>query len=263
MNTKSLQAVYEILSQGNVVALTGAGISEESGVPTFRGEGGIWNKYNPTVYANPVGLIFTFITRPHRVSNFITEIYETLLNAEPNAAHVALAELERMGILSAVITQNIDNLHQKAGSTNVIELHGNMLRFRCTKCGKRYVLNEQEIESLLRLLRSSSRLALIKTLFPKCNCGGRKRPDVVLFGESLPTDEIERAYTEISKCDALLIIGTSGVVYPAASLPYYAKQRDAKIIEINPEGTPFSTISDYVLLGKAGDLLPEIVERFL
>ena len=254
-------AICEILSHGNVVALTGAGISEESGVPTFRGEGGIWNKYSPTVYANPLGLIFTFITRPHRVSNFITEIYETLLDAKPNPAHVALTELEHMSILSTVITQNIDNLHQKAGSTNIIELHGNLLRFRCTKCGKRHTLSEQEIESLFKRLRSSSRFGLIKALFPKCNCGGRQRPDVVLFGESLPMNEIERAYTEVSKCNALLIVSTSGVVYPAASLPYYAKKRGAKIIEINPERTTFSAISDYVLLGKAGDLLPKIAKH--
>lgn len=256
---ESFEEIKKILKEGNIVSLTGAGISEESGIPTFRGKGGIWEKFDPAIYANIPGLIGVLLFKPSRMRDFILAFYETIYKAKPNKAHYIISEMEKRGILNSVITQNVDNLHQRAGSKNVIELHGNMLKFNCMNCNKKFELDEGKLEELIHRLKRASRREIIRLIFPKCECGGRYRPDVVLFGESLPTDELSKAYTEIGKARTLLLIGTSGIVYPAASLPYYAKERGTTIIEINPTRTALSNISDYSILEKASIAMSEFL----
>lgn len=256
----SFDKIREILEKGNVVALTGAGISEESGIPTFRGKEGIWEKFNPAIYANIPGLIGVFVFRPGRMRDFILEFYETIHNAKPNKAHFVLSEMEKREILNCVITQNVDNLHERAGSKNVVELHGNMIRFRCMKCKREYTLDEKGLKELVYNLKRASRFQIIKLILPRCNCGGRYRPDVVLFGEALPQDEFTKAYMEIERANSLLLIGTSGIVYPAASLPYYAKEKGITIIEINPSYTTLSRLADYTIFEKAAEAMPRIFE---
>ena len=258
MNENIIKEIRRIIDEGNVVAISGAGISEESGIPTFRGNNGIWKKYNPAIYANIPGLIGVFLFKSSRMRDFILEFYETIHNASPNEAHSVLARMENKGILNSVITQNVDNLHQEAGSKNVVELHGNMLRFRCMRCKKKYKLDEEGLQDLVCKLKKAARSQIIKLLLPRCKCGGRYRPDVVLFGESLPEDEFSKAYRELDKANSILLIGTSGIVYPAASLPFYAKQRKTPIIQINPSHTSFSSIADYTILEKASIALPQI-----
>ncbi|MDI6840541.1 MAG: NAD-dependent deacylase [bacterium] len=255
--------IKDILLKGKIVALTGAGMSEESGISTFRGKGGIWERYNPAIYANIPGLSFTFIIRPHKVIDFIVDFYEPILNAEPNPGHLALAKLEENGALNSIITQNVDDLHTKAGNKVVIELHGNMFRFRCMRCSNKRKLDKKELTELLSKLEKNrnSRLAITKFFVP-CKCGRRMRPDVVLFGESLPEAELKLAYKEIENCNTLLLVGTSGVVYPAAYLPAYAKERGKPIVEINPERTKFSEFADYFIAGKAGEVLPQILQEY-
>lgn len=263
-----LTLIRKSLDKGRLVALTGAGISSESGIPTFRGKGGLWEKYDPTIYANLPGLTSVFLTHPKKITNFITDFYQVLVQAKPNPAHLALVQMEKKGILSSVITQNIDNLHQEAGSRRVIELHGNAYRTRCRRCEKTCNMGREKIEALLKDLETNkfSRRHLLKTLnkyFPRCSCRGRFRPDIVFFGEMLPEDQLKTAYDELNRCSLLFLIGTSGIVYPAAGLPSYAKEKGAKIIEINNEPSAISYLSDQVFLGKAGDILPNIVEAIV
>jgi len=250
--------IKEVLRSSKAVALTGSGISEESGVSTFRGDSGIWKRYNPAIYANIPGLAFTYVMKPHKVIDFIAEFYEALLDAEPNPGHLALAELEREGILSSVITQNVDNLHQEAGSKNIIELHGNMFEFRCLRCKRKKKLGKEVLSQIiLKLKRNRRSHASIGRLLMRCDCGGRMRPYVVLFGEPLDSGRIRLAEEEIDNSDVFLIIGT---VYPAASLPWYAKKKNKIIIEVNPERTPFSRIANHFLKGKAGEVLPSLLK---
>lgn len=245
------------------VAFTGAGISAESGVPTFRGEGGLWKEYSPTFYANPIGLFLVFLISPKKVANFGQDVFETIFNAKPNLAHSSLAELEGKGFLSCTITQNIDNLHQEAGAENVIELHGNIYRVKCIGCGKKYWLEKDEIAPIFDKLKTRSRFRFAKRAIEsaeRCECGRICRPDVVLFGESLPKDSLEKAIQEIRSCDLLLMVGTSGVVYPAASLPPLAGD-GTKIVEVNPEASSLSHLSDIFIQGNAGEVLPKIVSK--
>ncbi|MFH1413334.1 MAG: NAD-dependent deacylase [Candidatus Omnitrophota bacterium] len=251
--------------KGRVVCLTGAGISAESGIPTFRGKGGLWEKYNPQVYANAEGLISLLRSNPKKLADFITDFYSMLLPAYPNPAHFALAELEKQGILSSVITQNIDNLHQESGSRKVIEVHGNSFRIVCMSCKKKIILKKEEIKELLSSFSSERYssigvLRVISRYFPKCKCGGRFRIDIVLFGEMLPEDEIAQAYQELEHCQTLLIVGSSLVVYPAAGLPLFAKQRGVKLIEVNSEPSALSELSDYMITDEASEVLPEIIK---
>lgn len=274
--------IKDSFKKGKVVCLTGAGISAESGIPTFRGKGGLWEKYDPEIYANTEGLVSTFRTHPDNIVDFIVDFYSLLLKAHPNPAHLALAVLEKESILSAIITQNIDNLHQRAGSRNVIELHGNAFRIRCMQCLKAITLEKDRLKEMVELLKinRTSRIKLLKVLsryFPRCNaevsacrrdasedshirhCGGRYRLDIVLFGEILPQDELSNAYKQLDDCEVLLLVGTSLVVYPAASLPLYAKERGVKLIEINSEETALSDLCDYKIIGRASEFLPEIL----
>lgn len=251
--------------KGKVACLSGAGISYESGIPTFRGQGGLWEKYDPQIYAYSEGLRRLFQSRPQKVMDFVIDFYSVLLEAKPNPAHRALAVLEKKDILKATITQNVDNLHQDAGSRKVIELHGNAFRIRCMRCAKTRLLQKEEIVEMVSLLQANknSRRAILKVLsryFTRCpECGGRYRIDIVLFGETLPPDELSCAYKELNNCKLLLIIGSSLVVYPAASLPLYARERGARLIEINNEPSNLSDLCDYSIKAKAGEILPEIL----
>ena len=258
------EVIKKSFREGNVVCLTGAGISAESGIPTFRGKGGLWEKYDPEIYAYTEGLISILKTQPQDLVNFIADFYSLILKAHPNPAHVALAFLEKEGILSSIITQNVDNLHRLAGSRSVIELHGNAFRIRCMGCKNKIILEKEGVGEFIQSLKRNrhSRFKMLKVLshyFPRCNCGSRYRIDIVLFGEMLPEDELTRAYKELDKCNTLLIVGSSLVVYPAAGLPLYAKEKGAKLIEINNEPSALSEFCDYKIFGLASKVLPEIL----
>lgn len=256
--------IQHSLRHKRVVCLTGAGISCESGIPSFRGKKGLWEKYNPDTYGNREGLIFLFRENPQAIVDFVCDFYSLLLKAHPNPAHLALSVLEKENILRAIITQNIDSLHQGAGSRNVIELHGNAFRIRCTCCSKTITFERDRLKEMVELLKinRSSRIKLLKILsryFPRCSCGFRYRLDIVLFGEMLAESELSRAYEQLDNCDVLLVIGSSLLVYPAAALPSYAKERGAKLVEINTEASALSDLCDYKIRGRASDVLPEIL----
>jgi len=233
----------------HVVAFTGAGVSAESGVPTFRGTDGIWTKFKPEDLAN----VNAFMKNPALVWEWYAHRKKIMANIGPNAGHRALAQMERMFPHVSIITQNIDNLHARAGSTTVYELHGNIERNYCIKCGATYsnedVLGRSGVPLCVRVL-SHERL-----------CGGLVRPDVVWFGELLPEEEWNGAVRAAEAADVFFCIGTSGVVYPAASIPRMAKQQGAFVVEINPEPTPFTDIADEFLQGQSGEILPALLEQ--
>ena len=219
------------------VALTGAGISAESGIPTFRSKGGLWEKYDPMVYAS----IETFREDPSKYWTIRGEFIRNYDTYQPNKAHVALAELEKMGIVRHVITQNIDGLHRKAGSQNVTEIHGSLRETYCLQCGQEFLAP-----------------VVPDGMPPYCDCGGVLKPNTVLFGEQLPAGALETAYQESAACKLMLVIGTSAVVQPAASLPALAQQKGAKIVEVNIERAFPS--ADIVVEEKAGAGLSAILE---
>jgi NAD-dependent deacetylase len=225
---------------GHAVALTGAGISVESGIPDFRSEKGLWTRYDPMEF----GTIQSFRAHPEKVWKMLLEMDGLLSNAQPNAAHLALADLERRGILKAVVTQNVDSLHQKAGSCRVIEFHGHNRTLSCIRCGKQFC----------RANVSLTRLP------PPCSCGGALRPDLVFFGENIPPEAHQQAIWEAEHCDVMLIVGTSATVAPASYLPYTAKERGAFILEINPARTELSyRTTDLHIQESAGQALPAIL----
>ena len=225
-----------------VVVLTGAGVSAESGVPTFRGEDGLWKKFRPEELAT----FDAFLANPELVWEWYQYRRELIEKVKPNPAHYALAEFQKYFKDITLITQNVDGLHQRAGCSNVIELHGNIKRNRCLKCGK--VLETLEIKA--------------EEIPPRCQCGGKIRPDVVWFGEMLPQDALRVAFEVSSSCDLFFSLGTSAVVHPAASLPVMAKKSGAYLVEVNTESTELSYLSDELLLGKAGEVMPVIVGNF-
>jgi len=227
-----------------VLVLTGAGISAESGIPTFRGEGGLWKQFKPEELATPQA----FFKNPKLVWEWYDWRRQIISKAEPNKAHLLLAELERRLENFFIITQNVDGLHQKAGSKKVIELHGNIWRVRCTNCKEEYELYE----------------APLKEIPPKCKyCGGLLRPAVVWFGESLPEKALSESFALSKNCKLFLVVGTSGLVYPAGYLPFLAKQHGAKVVEINPENTPISEIADVAIREKAVKGLEQFLEKML
>lgn len=226
----------------NVIAVTGAGISVESGVPDFRSANGLWAKYPPQEYAT----IDAFYYNPDKVWEMWYTLAENLGDVRPNPAHYALAQLEEMGHLKAVITQNIDALHQAAGSKTVIEYHGNADTMICPACKRRRPMDLSQ-----RVLGA-----------PRCECGGYMKPNVVFFGEVIPEYALNTSDRLARGCDVLIVVGTSAQVYPAASLPYVAKESGATIIECNTEMTAFTpTVTDFFLQGPAGTTLPELVRR--
>jgi NAD-dependent deacetylase len=226
----------------SIVAFTGAGMSAESGVPTFRGDQGIWKKFKPEELAN----FDAFMRNPELVWEWYKARKQIIAAIQPNAGHYALATMEKYFKHVAIITQNIDNLHRRAGSSTVYELHGNIERNYCLGCGKYYTTEE----------------ILQQDKVPHCPaCDGLIRPDVVWFGELLPDEEWNSSVTAAERADIFLSVGTSGVVYPAASLPLMAKLAGAYVVEINIEPTDLSQKADEVLLGKSGEILPKLLEE--
>ncbi len=242
MNTQIQQAARALSSAGTTVALTGAGISVESGIPPFRGKGGLWEKIDPMKYAH----IDAYEKDPGKVWEVLfCGLKDVLDKASPNAGHLGLSQLERMGLLQTVVTQNIDGLHQQAGSKDVIEFHGTFASQRCMRCGG----------------TTDSRSLSMDQLPPKCACGGILRPDVVMFGELIPMDALQRAQMMASTCDVMMVVGTSATVEPAAYLPVIAKRAGATIIEVNPESTPLTRqVTDIALLGEAGRVMRKLVD---
>ncbi len=234
------RAAQALRTSRKTIALTGAGISAESGIPTFRDAGGLWDKYDPEEYAT----IDAFRRDPAKVWQMMRDFTE-LKNAKPNPGHTALAQLEQMGFLSCIITQNIDNLHQDGGSQDVIEFHGNMRQVVCQSCEKLLPMSEISLNSLP----------------PYCPCGGVLKPNGVFFGEPIPSYALSRAYEESQQSEVMLVIGTSAVVYPAAAMPGVAKEAGAQVIEINPEHTDLTgAVSDFIIQDKAGVAIPKIVQ---
>jgi len=224
------------------VALTGAGISVESGIPDFRSPGGLWERFDPLEYAH----ISVFRRDPAKVWLLIREMDATIMRARPNPAHLALAALEAKGYLTGVITQNVDNLHQAAGSRHVVEYHGNAGRFVCLTCTRGFA-------------RESLDFARVPLY---CPCGGLIKPDVVFFGEPIPAAAQEEARRLARNCDLMLIIGTSGEVAPANFLPHIAKEHGAVIAENNLAPTRLTrTLTDYFLPGPAGEALPRVLKE--
>ena len=233
-----------LASAQRVVAFTGAGVSAESGVPTFRGNDGVWKKFKLEELAS----LDAFLGNPRLVWEWYTHRKKIIAEIHPNAGHHALATMETMFTEFVVITQNIDNLHRRAGNKRVYELHGNIERNYCIKCGAHYSDNE------LHLMEAREA--------PHClKCGGLIRPDVVWFGEILPEDEWESSVRAAESADVFFSIGTSGVVYPAASIPLIAQQQGAYVVEINPEPTPLTARADEFIAGASGVVLPAIVAR--
>lgn len=221
----------------NIVFVTGAGISQESGIPTFRGKDGLWRKYDPMTLAT----IDAFYQNPKLVWEWYEERRQNILKANPNPGHIAIAELEKYKNVT-VLTQNIDGLHQRAGSTNVYELHGSIITIKCTACNFKDTITSS-----------------FSNLPPLCKCGNMLRPDVVWFGEALPQDIWKTAMEKSSSCDAMVVVGTSLAVSPANLLPVYAKENGALMIEVNPDQTPMSTTMDLSLRSSAAKALPELV----
>jgi len=247
---------------GNAVASCGAGVSAESGIATFRDPGGVWDKLNPAEVGTTPGLINTLEKNAKKLIPFFIELLEAFEQANPNPAHLALGELEKMAILKTVITQNIDNLHQEAGNTDVIEVHGNGFRLCCVSCGNLQTKPRKEliaeIKSKIHALKDYD-LASIATVMPKCDrCGAIMRPDVVMFGEMVK--DTDRAFSAANHCDVMLAVGTSGVVYPAAYLPFQAKEAGARVIVVNPNENAFSRVSDAYIPMNAGEAMPKLVE---
>ena len=233
------EAVEVIKESHHLVAYTGAGISVESGVPPFRGPGGLWSSYDPKY------LELSYLHQyPDKCWRILKEIfYEHFARAEPNDAHRVLARLETRGLLKSVITQNIDNLHQLAGSVKVIEFHGNTRDLICVSCGATTTVNPD----------------MLLSLPPRCSCGGVLKPDCIFFGEEIPQRAWIESRQETETADVLLIVGSTGEVYPAASLPHQAAGNGALIVEINPEASNFTnTITDVFIPLPAGTALARI-----
>lgn len=269
------RAASDLVNSNYAIALTGAGISTESGIPDFRGPQGVWTK-DPDAERRAYLSYERFLADPEgwwkeRLSRPVG-LLGGLEKSEPNPGHHALAELERMGILKCVITQNVDNLHKKAGSRHVLEYHGNAFLLRCVACNARFDREEFDVETL----KEEGNLP------PRCpDCGGVVKSDGVAFGEPIPQDVARQSLEEVVKCDLVLICGTSAAVYPFASLPRTAKARRtekerradsgllvveetpaATIVEINAEPTPltYERVSDYLIQGKTGEILPQLVK---
>jgi NAD-dependent protein deacetylase/lipoamidase len=237
------QKLADLIRQSRcVVALTGAGISVESGIPDFRSKGGLWERFDPWEYAT----IQAFEKNPAKVWVMLKEMDGLLARARPNPAHLALAELEGRGSLAGIITQNVDNLHQAAGSKNVIEYHGNAHRFVCRNCRGYWPREALDFHAT--------------PLY--CYCGGLIKPDVVFFGESIPDKALYAANSLAINCDLMLIIGTSAEVAPANILPEVAKNNGAVIVENNLEHTRLSLfLSDYFFPGPAGQVWPQVLQE--
>lgn len=239
---KEIAKAYELVSNSNeIVVLTGAGISAESGIPTYRGEEGLWRNYSPQELATPEA----FFKNPKLVWEWYDSRRAIMKNAKPNPGHFAITALEKEKRDFTLITQNVDGLHFAAGTRNVIELHGSLWEIKCTECEK--VEKNYQVP--------------IPELPPRCgDCGAVMRPNTVWFGEIIPMERIDRCLFAIEQCDLLLIVGTSGVVEPAASMGLIAKKSEKPVVEINIDVTPGTGLYDASVIGKSGETLPLLVE---
>ena len=238
-----------IVHAGNVVVFTGAGISTESGIPDFRSPGGIWTRFDPEDFT-----IQKFLSSPETRKKQWQILLEggLFVDAKPNRAHLAVAELEEIGKLDCIITQNVDNLHQKAGNSpeKIYELHGNMRWLKCMSCDERYPVGD-----VIKKFRATEEV-------PGCErCQGILKPDVVFFGELLPEWTLKNATAHASRCDLMIVIGSSLVVYPAAYMPEYAKEGGAKLAIINNTPTSFDDVADVVIRQSAGVAMERIMEK--
>ncbi len=240
----AVSLVKEIYQNKKITSyiLTGAGLSRGSNIPTFRGEDGLWEKYN----FEEVATKRAWQKNPEKLWTFYVEGIDLILKAQPNPAHYAITELEKNGYCDVIVTQNADGLHQKAGAKNVLEIHGNITRVRCIKC------NQQR-----------DFIELPKIIPPLCECGGMYRPDVVLFDEILPQNLINKAYQTAKNAKVAFVIGTSAEVVPAAYLPVLSKQNKAKILVFNTEKTEHTSIADIFIQGKCEETLPSFVKKLL
>ena len=250
MEEKLKQVAQWIITSKRTVVCGGAGLSTESGIPDFRSPGGVWDRYNPEDF-----YFQKFISSEasrEKYWQMATEMYEPMKKAQPNLAHLAIAEMERLGKLDCIITQNIDGLHIKAGNSEekVIELHGTAMYVTCLNCKKRY--DRDEIQERIR-----------KGLkVPYCaDCGGPLKPATISFGQSMPERETQEAYHRSSLCNLFIVIGSSLVVQPAASMPLVAKRSGAKLVIINRDPTPSDDTADMVIHGQAGPTMASILEK--
>jgi len=232
-------------AEGSLVISTGAGVSRESGIPTFREAGeGFWQKYSPEQLATEEG----FLSDPALVWNWYAWRRRMVRQCEPNPGHYALAELERCLPGTVTVTQNVDGLHQRAGSSRVLELHGSIERVRCFDFCSVYENWQDGPEQVEEP--------------PRCpKCGAYLRPDIVWFGEQLPEQEIDEAFRAAERCRVMLVVGTSGLVQPAASLPWVARRCGARVVEVNPQPSEISQTADILLSGPGGEVLPRLAAR--
>ncbi len=242
---KNDEAIQRVKNAKRIAVLTGAGVSAESGIPTFRGEEGLWTKLSPQELAS----FEAFYNNTAIVSEWYQHRREIIDKSNPNPGHYALRELQDLTEDFSLITQNVDGLHQRAGSTEVIELHGNIMENYCINCNQQFT--HEEFDEIYR--HNSNHI-------PHCFCGGLIRPNVVWFGEQLPEESIEKAYQAAIRSVVFLSVGTSAQVAPASDLPRYAKQNGSYLIEINPNQTAISDIVNLRFEGLSGDILPLFVE---
>ena len=242
MDEVTLERAAGILADcDHAIALTGAGISVDSGIPDFRSPGGLWDRFDPAVYAQ----LDTFLHHPEKSWEMFLEVEQVIASARPNPAHHALAVLEREGIVRSVITQNIDGLHQAAGSRSVREFHGTHSTLHCVECGQHY-----------------SRDVVRAEIPPRCACGQALKPAVVLFGEAIPEGPALASAQDAELCDAMLVVGTSAEVYPAAAIPFRVSRRGKPVIAVDLQPTSLvRQLSCMFLQGSAGVVLPELVDR--
>ena len=247
MKSEIAKISEKIKEGGKNIAFTGAGISTESGIPDYRSQGGIWDKFRPVYFDE-------FMSSKDSREEYWRQrvaLYQRIVEAQPNAAHLALARLEKMGLLQAVITQNIDGLHQASGlaDENIIELHGNTCRIRCMSCRK-----ISPIDGVQQRLAAGD-------MAPECECGGFLKPDTISFGQAMPVAEVEKAAAFSQDCDFFLVVGSTLLVQPAAHMPIYAKNRGAFLAIINLSQTPCDDMCDVLIRGKAGEILRQIVRE--
>ena len=247
----SINAAADILASSEyAIALTGAGLSAESGIPTFRGPDGLWTKYGQpsnlsyrAFSQDPQGWWERRLNDEATPGNPTYDLKEAVDNAAPNEGHLAIAELEAMGVVKTVITQNVDALHSRAGSRNLLEIHGNRNYLRCIGCGNRWP-------------RAAYTISDLPPICP--HCGGVIKLDTVMFGEAIPPKTLEACFAEVQRCDAMLLVGTSGAVNPAAQFPLLARERGARIIEVNPVPTQLTPAAHVVVSGPAGEVMPSL-----
>lgn len=239
-----------IVHSKRLVVFAGAGLSTESGIPDFRSPGGVWDRYNPEDFYFQ-NFMASEASR-EKYWQMATEMYEPMKKAQPNLAHLAIAELERLGKLDCIITQNVDGLHHKAGNSEekILELHGTAMHVACMQCHKRY-----DREKVQQRWRNGEKA-------PRCgDCGGPLKPATISFGQSMPERETEESYQRSSACDLFIVIGSSLVVQPAASMPLIAKRNGAKLVIINRDPTSFDDMADMTIHGQAGPIMASILEN--